>query len=109
MLLAKLETFDEEVEARNRLGKRYAELIGIKFGTGAQAKVHAPEVESFNTCVFAQYTVEVEHRDIVETRMKQHGVPTAVHYPLRCTCSPCSSTLGTRRATSRIPKPPHDA
>jgi UDP-2-acetamido-2-deoxy-ribo-hexuluronate aminotransferase len=82
VLLAKLETFDEEVAARRRLGERYAELIRIKFGTGAQARVHAPEVESYNTCVFAQYTVEVDHREIVETRMKQLDVPTAVHYPL---------------------------
>ena len=40
-------------------------------------------VEPFNTSVFAQYTVEVRQREIVETRMKQLGVPTAVHYPLR--------------------------
>jgi UDP-2-acetamido-2-deoxy-ribo-hexuluronate aminotransferase len=94
VLLAKLETFDEEVEARHRLGKRYAELIGIKFGTGAQAKVHAPDVEAFNTCVFAQYTVEVEHRDIVETRMKQQDVPTAVHYPLALHMQPVFEDLG---------------
>jgi UDP-2-acetamido-2-deoxy-ribo-hexuluronate aminotransferase len=94
VLLAKLETFDEEVEARHRLGKRYSELIGIKFGTGAQAKVHAPDVEAFNTCVFAQYTVEVEHRDIVETRMKQQEVPTAVHYPLALHMQPVFEGLG---------------
>ena len=94
VLLAKLETFDEEVEARHRLGRRYSELIGIKFGTGAQAKVHAPDVEAFNTCVFAQYTVEVEHRDIVETRMKQQDVPTAVHYPIALHMQPVFEGLG---------------
>jgi UDP-2-acetamido-2-deoxy-ribo-hexuluronate aminotransferase len=94
VLLAKLETFEEEVAARRRLGDRYAELIRIKFGSGAQAKVHAPEVESYNTCVFAQYTVEVEHREIVETRMKQSGVPTAVHYPLSLHMQPVFEHLG---------------
>ena len=94
VLLAKLETFDEEVRARHRLGQRYTELIAIKFGTGAQAKVHAPEVESFNTCVYAQYTVEVEHRDIVETRMKKLEVPTAVHYPLSLHMQPVFADLG---------------
>jgi UDP-2-acetamido-2-deoxy-ribo-hexuluronate aminotransferase len=96
VLLAKLETFDEEVAARARLGARYAELIGAKFGTGAQALVRAPEVEAFNTCVFAQYTVEVDNRDIVETRMKQHGVPTAVHYPLSLHMQPVFAHLGHR-------------
>jgi UDP-2-acetamido-2-deoxy-ribo-hexuluronate aminotransferase len=94
VLLAKLEIFDEEVRARHRLGQRYAELIGLKFGTGAQAKVHAPDVETFNTCVFAQYTVEVEHREIVETRMKQRDVPTAVHYPLPLHMQPVFASLG---------------
>ena len=94
VLLAKLEMFDEEVAARSRLGARYAELIGAKFGTGAQALVRAPEVEQFNTCVFAQYTVEVDNRDIVETRMKQHGVPTAVHYPLSLHMQPVFADMG---------------
>jgi UDP-2-acetamido-2-deoxy-ribo-hexuluronate aminotransferase len=94
VLLAKLECFDEEVTARARLGARYAELIALKFGTGAKAKVQAPVVESFNTCVFAQYTVEVEHREIVETRMKQLGVPTAVHYPLALHMQPVFKNLG---------------
>jgi UDP-2-acetamido-2-deoxy-ribo-hexuluronate aminotransferase len=94
VLLAKLETFEEEVRARHRLGQRYAELIAIKFGTGPQANVHAPEVEAYNTCVFAQYTVEVENREIVETRMKQLGVPTAVHYPLSLHMQPVFAHLG---------------
>ncbi|HWJ04672.1 MAG TPA: DegT/DnrJ/EryC1/StrS family aminotransferase [Steroidobacteraceae bacterium] len=96
VLLAKLETFDEEVRARARLGARYAELIGIKFGKGAQAQVQAPEVDTFNTCVFAQYTVEVDNREIVETRMKQLGVPTAVHYPLALHMQPVFKHLGHR-------------
>jgi len=61
---------------------RYAELIAAKFGTGPRANVLAPHVERSNTCVYAQYTVEVEHREVVETRMKALGVPTAVHYPI---------------------------
>jgi UDP-2-acetamido-2-deoxy-ribo-hexuluronate aminotransferase len=94
VLLAKMEIFPEEVAARHRLGERYAALIADRFGTGAQALVHAPKVEPFNTCVFAQYTVEVEQRDIVETRMKALGVPTAVHYPLALHMQPVFRHLG---------------
>jgi len=94
VLLAKMEVFDDEIAARNRAGQRYAALIAAKFGTGASAKVHAPEVEQFNTCVFAQYTVEVEQREIVETRMKSLGVPTAVHYPLALHMQPVFKHLG---------------
>ncbi len=94
VLLAKLETFDQEVAARARIGARYAELIGARFGRGPQAAVQAPEVEAFNTSVFAQYTVEVDHREIAETRMKQHGVPTAVHYPVALHMQPVFAHLG---------------
>lgn len=94
VLLAKMDVFDDEVVARARAGERYARLIAEKFGTGASAKVRAPEVEQFNTCVYAQYTVEVEQREIVETRMKSLGVPTAVHYPLALHMQPVFKHLG---------------
>jgi UDP-2-acetamido-2-deoxy-ribo-hexuluronate aminotransferase len=94
VLLAKLEVFDEEVAARHRAGERYTQLIAAKFGTGAQARVRAPVVASANTSVWAQYTVEVENREIVETRMKQLGVPTAVHYPLAMHMQPVFKDLG---------------
>jgi UDP-2-acetamido-2-deoxy-ribo-hexuluronate aminotransferase len=96
VLLAKLEIFEEEVVARQRLGTRYTELIADKFGTGPSARVHAPEIEPFNTCVYAQYTVEVDQRDIVETRMQALGVPTAVHYPTPLHQQPVFESLGYR-------------
>jgi UDP-2-acetamido-2-deoxy-ribo-hexuluronate aminotransferase len=94
VLLAKMEIFDDEVAARIRIGARYTELIQKKFGTGAGARVRAPHVESFNTCVYAQYTVEVDNREIFETRMKALGVPTAVHYPLALHMQPVFAHLG---------------
>ena len=94
VLLAKMEVFPDEVAARQRLGDRYAALIAAKFGTGPAAKVSAPRVAPHNTCVFAQYTVEVEQREIVETRMKTAGVPTAVHYPLALHMQPVFRHLG---------------
>ncbi len=94
ILLAKMDIFDDEVVARGRAGEHYAALIAEKFGTGASARVRAPTVERFNTSVYAQYTVEVEQREIVETRMKTAGVPTAVHYPLALHMQPVFKHLG---------------
>jgi UDP-2-acetamido-2-deoxy-ribo-hexuluronate aminotransferase len=97
VLLAKMEIFQDEVAARISLGARYAELIAEAFGdTGA---VRAPYVEPFNTSVFAQYTVEVEDRDTVETRMKSLGVPTAVHYPAPLHLQPVFEYLGQREGS----------
>jgi UDP-2-acetamido-2-deoxy-ribo-hexuluronate aminotransferase len=97
VLLTKMEIFQDEVEARIRLGARYAELIAEAFG--AAGPVRAPYVEPFNTCVFAQYTVEVEDREAVETRMKSFGVPTAVHYPSPLHLQPVFEYLGQREGS----------
>ena len=91
VLLEKMAIFDDEVAARARVADLYARLIGEAFG--ADGAVRAPHVESFNTSVFAQYTIEVERRDIVETRMKAAGVPTAIHYPMSLHQQPAFSYL----------------
>jgi len=95
VLLAKLEVFDDEVAARIRLGARYGELLAEAFG-GTDGPVRAPCVEAFNTCVYAQYTIEVADRDGFEARMKSQGVPTAVHYPSPLHLQPALAHLGLR-------------
>jgi UDP-2-acetamido-2-deoxy-ribo-hexuluronate aminotransferase len=92
VLLAKMEIFEDEVAARARVADVYARLIEQAFGTNGA--VRAPYVAPGNTCVFAQYTVEVEQRDVVETRMKALGVPTAVHYPMSLHQQPVFEHLG---------------
>jgi UDP-2-acetamido-2-deoxy-ribo-hexuluronate aminotransferase len=34
------------------------------------------------TCVYAQYTIEVLQRSHVQEYLKNHHIPTAVHYPI---------------------------
>ena len=74
ILLAKMEIFEDEVEARERIGTRYSELLGDT--------VMTPCIEPHNTSVYAQYTVQVENRDAVQSALKEADIPTAVHYPI---------------------------
>jgi len=74
ILLAKLEIFSSEVEARIRIGERYSELL--------KEHVETPYIESYNTCVYAQYTIQVQDRDKLQAKLKSKGIPTAVHYPV---------------------------
>jgi UDP-2-acetamido-2-deoxy-ribo-hexuluronate aminotransferase len=98
VLLAKMEIFDDEVAARVRLGARYSQLLAEAFA-GSPSQIRTPYVEPFNTCVYAQYTIEVENREFFETRMKALGVPTAVHYPLPMHLQPVFEHLGQREGT----------
>ena len=79
ILLAKMESFPQEIERRKAAARRYSQLIGER---DFQHRVTLPHVEPWNTSVYAQYTVQVNHRDMVVSRLAELGVPTAVHYPL---------------------------
>jgi UDP-2-acetamido-2-deoxy-ribo-hexuluronate aminotransferase len=85
ILLAKLDVFDEEVAARQRVADRYAAALN--------GDVRLPVVLPGNTSVFAQYTIEVESRDWFIAALKSDGVPTAVHYPIPLNLQPAFAEL----------------
>ena len=76
VLLAKLPRFEWEIAQRLKLGAQYADRI---IASGAKAGLIT--VRPDRTSVWAQYTITVDDRDGVQERLKQLGVPTAVHYP----------------------------
>ena len=94
ILLAKLELFDGEVQARQRVAERYNRKLQA---TGISS---TPHVEPCNTSVYAQYTVQVENRQAVQERLKQAGVPTAVHYPTLLCQQPALAGCGERCSRS---------
>ncbi len=76
IVLGKLERFEWEIAQRKKLGDRYAELI-----KASGVAVELLDVAGDRDCVWAQYTVKVEHRAAVVAALKEQGIPTAVHYP----------------------------
>ncbi len=76
ILLAKLEIFPEEVELRAKVGAKYTDLLKDS------SRVITPYIESFNTSVYAQYTIQVDGRDQMREKLKNIGIPTAIHYPV---------------------------
>ena len=75
ILLAKFSLFEGEVAARARIGERYSQHL-------ACAGVRCPVIAKGNTSVYAQFTIEVDNRDEVATRLHSRSIPTAVHYPI---------------------------
>ncbi len=75
----------DELVARERIGKRYTErLAGV---------ARLPAIEPHNTSVYAQYTIEVDARSEVQARLKERGIPTAVHYPVPLHLQPAFAGL----------------
>jgi dTDP-4-amino-4,6-dideoxygalactose transaminase len=75
ILLEKLAIFADEIEARERVARRYNTLL-----EGHVAQV--PHVKEGYQSVWAQYTVEVEDRSAVQAKLKDAGIPSAVYYPI---------------------------
>lgn len=76
ILLPKLEIFADEIIKRNQVATSYTRLLndaGI---------VSTPYVDERCVSAWAQYTILVEDREDVLDKLKEAGVPTAVHYPI---------------------------
>ena len=76
ILIEKLEIFEEEIAARNRVADRYAEALGDI--------VQVPQVPAGMTSVWAQYTLVLPEgrRDAIAEALKAEGIPTAIYYPM---------------------------
>ncbi|WP_340148257.1 DegT/DnrJ/EryC1/StrS family aminotransferase [Franzmannia pantelleriensis] len=81
ILLVKLEAFDDEVARRQAIAERYNALL-------AELPLALPLRLSGNTSVYAQYTLQLEARDAVASRLHDAGIPTAIHYPRPLYCQP---------------------
>lgn len=85
VLLAKLEIFPSEMEARQRVAKAYDGHLSGRAVT--------PFVEEHNVSAYAQYTLLVPNRTAVQQALKEKGIPTAVHYPVPLNLQPVFANL----------------
>ncbi len=85
VLLAKLDVFDSELEARQRAAAAYQEQL--------KDVVQTPVVREGYTSPYAQYTIEVDERDAVQQALQQAGIPTAVHYPVPLHLQPIFASM----------------
>jgi UDP-2-acetamido-2-deoxy-ribo-hexuluronate aminotransferase len=81
VVLANLDRFDQDIIQRQAAAHRYHELIQQKTDSGQGVQV-LPWPARDRTSVFAQYSLLVRNRDGVQARLKEAGIPTAVHYPM---------------------------
>jgi UDP-2-acetamido-2-deoxy-ribo-hexuluronate aminotransferase len=73
VVLAKLKRFDWELERRAEVAGHYTVQLSRHMAT--------VRVKPDRTSAYAQYTVRALERPVFEARLREAGVPTAVHYP----------------------------
>ncbi len=93
IVMAKMERFDWEIEQRQKVGAAYTAMLYENC-----TAIVVPYIEPHNTSVYAQYTVQVTNRDEIAKRLKDAGVPTAVHYPIPLHQQPAFGVFGDTNA-----------
>jgi dTDP-4-amino-4,6-dideoxygalactose transaminase len=76
ILIEKLKIFEDEIEKRNVVARRYNDAFA------GSNHIVAPHVIVGATSTWAQYTLKVENRAKFQADLKEAGVPTAVYYPI---------------------------
>ena len=76
VVLAKLERFDWEIQQRIEIGARYSQLLE------QIPKVQQLAVREGISCIWGQYTIQVDNREKVLAELNNTNTPTAVHYPI---------------------------
>lgn len=77
VILGKLQRFEWEIQRRLELGRAYRQKL-----RDAGCAAGLISVREGRDCVWAQFTVLVEDRAVVQQKLQEMGIPTAVHYPL---------------------------
>jgi UDP-2-acetamido-2-deoxy-ribo-hexuluronate aminotransferase len=93
VLLAKLPYFKEELLNRQNVADKYTKALSDKFKT--------PIVRLNRSSAWAQYTLRVESRDILQSKLKEKGIPTAVFYPIPLHLQECLKYLNNK--TNQFP------
>ncbi|WP_226609122.1 DegT/DnrJ/EryC1/StrS family aminotransferase [Marinobacter nauticus] len=76
ILLPKLELLEEEIQLRSQVAIRYTQMLN-------EAGINTtPILEHHNVSAWAQYTIRIDDREAVQAKLKEAGIPTAVHYPI---------------------------
>jgi UDP-2-acetamido-2-deoxy-ribo-hexuluronate aminotransferase len=87
ILLAKLDIFSGEVQARQLVGQKYKQALKENC-----TELVPPFIESYNMSVYAQYTVQVDNRTGLQEYLNAEGIPSAVHYPVSLNKQPALET-----------------
>nr|WP_246540698.1 DegT/DnrJ/EryC1/StrS family aminotransferase [sulfur-oxidizing endosymbiont of Gigantopelta aegis] len=77
VLLVKLPLYAKEITLRQNVAESYCKKLSVQ-----TSSLIIPMIKNDRTSVWAQYTIRTPERDNLQEKLKQHGIPTAIHYPM---------------------------
>ena len=91
----KLKYYKKDLALRQEVAKKYTKALKNK-------DLILPFVDERATSAFAQYSVRIKNRDNVQTKLKEQGIPTAVHYPMPLHLQESFAYLGCKKGNFPI-------
>lgn len=88
VLNVKLKYYPKDLTLRQEVASKYTKALENK------SNLILPYIDNKSTSAWAQYSVRVQNRDEVQNRLKDAGIPTAVHYPMPLHLQECFLYLG---------------
>ena len=85
ILNIKLKYYDKDIQERQRVAKTYTSLLSND--------IIKPIIAPNKTSVWAQYSIRTQNREGIQQKLKEKGIPTAIHYPLPLHLQDCFSYL----------------
>ena len=94
VLNVKLKYYAKDLAKRQEVAKKYTQ----QFSDNQYANILIiPIVKDERTTAWAQYSIRIKDRDHVQPKLKEVGVPTAVHYPMPLHLQECFAYLGYKK------------
>ncbi len=94
ILRVKLKYLNEELKSRERLAEAYIDKL--------KDVVTVPYKEDYNRHVYNQFTIRTTQRDELCRFLNDHGIPTAIHYPIALHMQECFKYLGYKKGSFPI-------
>ncbi len=86
VLNVKLKYYEKDLKLRQDVASKYTKALNAK-------NIETPFVKSDRTSAWAQYSIRVENRTELQTKLQNLGIPTAVHYPMPLHVQECFKYL----------------
>ena len=83
----KLKHYKKDLALRQEVAQKYTQALQNK-------ELITPYQNPDTTSAWAQYSVRVQNRDELQAKLKEKGIPTAVHYPMPLHLQECFEYLG---------------
>ena len=89
ILLAKLKFYKNELIGRQKVADRYSDAL--------RDFITTPVIKKNRSSAWAQYTLRVDNRQLLQDKLKKLGVPTAVYYPMPLHLQNCFQHLNYKK------------